>query len=276
MANIAEDYVSPSLRWGIFKQDHPAASVKFHAATGAELGIPKQFGGDEDYCVATICCMPGDPSPIVGYKPVADAKGGRGDHVSDAWNILCTKALGRAIKRAGYPDTTEDLRVFVLYKQRLAEHEAIRVGVTLDEPAALPAGSPEPTALEMSGVGYPAAVEGLIQLETKDDSDDVVEAVIIDAEEVTEVEAAFVEEKDEWNTAWDLEAAHEELKNLVGEMDEEHADRARAAHTALNGRMWPIKSVSQFNTLLAQVKTIHGEYEASLDDEIGLPPDEAA
>jgi hypothetical protein len=40
--------------------------------------------------------------------------------------------------------------------------------------------------------------------------------------------------------------------------------------------MWPIKSVSQFNTLLAQIKIIHGEYEASLDDEIGLPPDEAA
>jgi len=274
MANIAEDYVSPSLRWGIFKQDHPAASVKFHAATGAELGIPKQFGGDEDYCVATIHREPGDPSPVVAYKPVADAKGGRGDHVSDAWNILCTKALGRAIKRAGYPDTTEDLRVFVLYKQRLAEHEAIRGGLTPDEPAALPAGPPEPTALEMSGVGYPALSEGLIELETKDD--DVVEAVIIDAEEVTEVEAALVEEEDEWNTAWDLEAAHEELKNLVGEMDEEYADRARAAHTALNGRMWPIKSVSQFNTLLAQVKIIHGEYEASLDDEIGLPPDEAA
>ena len=262
MPNIAEDYVSPSLRWGIFKQDHPEASVEFHAATGKELGIPKTFGGDEEYCVATIHRHLGDASPIVAYKPVADAKQNRGDHPSDAWNVLCTKALGRALKRAGYPDTTEDLRVFVLYKQRLAEHEAIRGGIAPEPVAEL--GAPEPAALDMSGA-YPP-------METKVETD--AEAIVIDAEEVTVEEAATVKEGDEWENLWIMEESHETLKGLVAEMEDDFQNRARTAHESLNGRAWPITSVSQFNTLLAQIKALHAEYEQSLEDEDSLLPEE--
>ena len=43
MAQIAEDYVSPSVRWGLLKQDYPQAIVEFTHATGAEIGIPQSI-----------------------------------------------------------------------------------------------------------------------------------------------------------------------------------------------------------------------------------------
>ena len=123
---IAEDYVSPSVRWGLLKQDYPQAVVEFSHCKGSEIGIPPKFGGDEEYCVASILLRPNDQFPITGYKPFSDAQTRKGDHSSDAWNVLCTKALGRALKRAGYADTASEMRVLVQYKQRLAEHEAIK------------------------------------------------------------------------------------------------------------------------------------------------------
>ncbi len=240
MAQIAENYVSPSLRWGIFKEDHPDASVEFHAAPGTELGIPENFGGSEQYCVATIFKHPGDPSPIVGYKPVSDATGGRGDHLSDGWNILCTKALGRALKRGGYPDTTDDLRVFVQYKKRMAEHSAIRHGV--EAPAEL----------------VPAPEAETEEVETED---------IVDIEEVTEEEAATIDAADSWPDLFTQEEAHDALKSMVSEMSDEYQDKARAVHDKINGRVWPMTSRSQYNAVYAAVATISDEYTDSLADD---------
>lgn len=246
MAQIAENYVSPSLRWGIFKEDHPEASVEFHAAPGIELGIPENFGGSEQYCVATIFKHPGDGSPIVGYKPVSDAKGGRGDHASDGWNILCTKALGRALKRAGYPDTTDDLRVFVQYKKRMAEQSAIRYGI---EPMDAPA--------ELSPV--PESETVVAETETDD---------IINAEEVTEEEASTIDSVDSWPDLFTQEEAHDALKSMVSELSDEFQDLARAAHDKVNGRQWPMTSRSQYNAVYAAVAEISDDYAASLDDDI--------
>ena len=128
MVQIAEDYVSPSVRWGVLKQDYPEAIAEFSSCTGAEIGIPEKFGGVEEYCVAQILLRPTDEMPIIGYKPFSDAKQNKNDHASDAWNTLCTKALGRALKRAGYADTASEMKLVVTYKQRLAEHDAIRTG----------------------------------------------------------------------------------------------------------------------------------------------------
>ena len=105
MPQIAEDYVSPSVRWGLLKQDYPDAVVEFTHSLGVDIGIPENFGGKDEYCVAQILLRPTDELPIVGYKPVSDARSNKNDHPSDAWNVLCTKALGRAVKRAGYDDT---------------------------------------------------------------------------------------------------------------------------------------------------------------------------
>ncbi len=245
MAQIAENYVSPSLRWGIFKEDHPEASVEFHAAPGIELGIPENFGGSEQYCVATIFKHPGDTTPIVGYKPVSDAKGGRGDHVSDGWNILCTKALGRALKRCGYPDTTDDLRVFVQYKKRMAEHSAIRYGIEqMDAPAEL---SPAP--------------------ETETDTPETETDDIVDAEVVTEEEALMIDSADAWRDLFAQEEAHDALKSMVSELPDEFQDLARAAHDKVNGREWPMTSRSQYNAVYAAVSAITDDYVESLSDD---------
>jgi len=257
MAQIAENYVSPSLRWGIFKEDHPDASVEFHAAPGIELGIPKDFGGSEQYCVATIFKHPGDTSPIVGYKPVSDAKGGRSEHVSDGWNILCTKALGRALKRGGYPDTTDDLRVFVQYKKRMAEHSAIRHGIeALDAPAELPPAPENETAvIEVKN-------ETIVALSGADD--------IIDIEEITEEEVAIIDSADAWPDLFAQEEAHDALKAMVSELPDEFQDKARAAHDKVNGRCWPMVSRSQYNAVYAAVSTISDEYADSFADDDAL------
>jgi hypothetical protein len=260
MANIAEDYVSPSLRWGIFKEDHPEASVEFSSVKGTTLGIPKDFGGAEDYCLATINRYPGDKSPITGYKPTADTKGIRGDHTSDVWNILCTKALGRAIKRGGYPDTTEDLKVFVLYKQRMAEQEAIRGGIT-----------PEPSKV----IAAPAGIVTGEIVETKETIEpdvpaEIVDAVVaeiaeaFDAEEVTFEEAELVATSDAWDDAFAMDEAHDILKATVAGLPEEWRQQAREAHQKINGRQWPMESVSQFLAVSRAIADVETEYKATV------------
>lgn len=241
MANIAEDYVSPSLRWGIFKEDHPDASVEFTSVKGTTLGIPKDFGGDEDYCLATISRQPGDDSPIIGYKPVADTKGIRGDHISDKWNILCTKALGRAIKRAGYPDTTEDLKLFILYKQRMAEQEAIRDG------------SPTPSPqTETPGIVTDT------QIEVKQSP--LVKEVEPEIVEIPEEEAEVLAEVGGWKDKWEMEEAHDLLKETVESLPEDLRQKARDAHTEINNRQWPMESVAQFNAVAQSVQALAEEH----------------
>jgi hypothetical protein len=122
-------YASPSLRWGLLLEDHPEAHVTFDCRLGTELGIPSAMGGDEQFVVATIHFPPGTGKPdAIGYKPLSAGTKRSGDHDSDVWNVLCTKALGRALKRAGYPDNLNDLKALVLWRQRDAEINAIRAG----------------------------------------------------------------------------------------------------------------------------------------------------
>jgi len=221
MAQIAEDYVSPSVRWGILKQDYPDAVVEFSQRVGTEIGIPEDFGGKDAYCVAQITLRPNDPDHVIGYKPVSDARSGKGDHASDAWNVLCTKAMGRALKRAGYADTAGEMRVLVQYKQRLAEQDATRGGSD-------PISTPEP----------------------------VSQAV----EEVTEEEHAVVVANDTWDSEEESRDAHTALKATVVALPSEYADRARDRHDKLNGRQWPIESVAQFNTMKDFIDSLHVEW----------------
>ena len=123
MPPIPITYASPSLRWGLLLEDFPSARCDFVQKTGAELGIPENFGGNQNFCVAIITFPPdsGKP-PVSAWKPC----GSQGS--ADEWNILQTKTLGRALKRAGYPDNTNDLRALVVWRQREAEIGAIKSG----------------------------------------------------------------------------------------------------------------------------------------------------
>lgn len=151
MAALSPTYASPGLRWGLALEDHPGAWVDFKEVPGSELGVPARLGGDGLFCVATINFPEGSGRrPVIGYKPVeSKIRGGDAslDHLSDKWNILCTKALGRALKRAGYPDDMTDLKALVVWRQRDAEIRAIGSGTTQ---VSLPAAQPE-RALDAAG-----------------------------------------------------------------------------------------------------------------------------
>ena len=237
MAQIAEDYVSPSVRWGVLKQDYPEAVAEFSEMTGTELGIPAKFGGDDHYCVAQILLRPTDESPIVGYKPFSDAKSNKNDHPSDAWNILCTKALGRALKRAGYADTAGEMKLIVQYKQRNAEHDAIRGGSSPDSP----------------DVDHEHIVEGL------------TEKIGVEAMEATGYNDGLLG-VDKWESDEEMNEAHTELKEMVNKLPPGYADSAREAHQKLNGRQWPIMKVSQYNAIFNTVTNLHAEAVAEMGE----------
>lgn len=152
MAQISPKYASPGLRLGLLLHDHPNASYKFERVTGTDIGIPSEFGGDGAFCLATISFGDGR-ADASAWKPVP-ARGG-----PDDWNILQTKTLGRALKKAGYPDDLDDLKALVLWRQRDAEISAIASGTqqvaissTSSRQAALSAGDApvEPDVLEQA------------------------------------------------------------------------------------------------------------------------------
>lgn len=152
MGQISESYASPGLRLGLLLEDHPQATYEFHLRTGDEIGVPDEYGGgDRKFCVCTITFDEGRAS-VEAWKPVS------GNGTPDEWNILCTKTLGRALKRAGYPDDLHDLKALVLWRQREAEIAAIKAGsLPLEVPranaiAALPSADPMQAALDQAGV----------------------------------------------------------------------------------------------------------------------------
>lgn len=165
MGQISESYASPGLRLGLLLEDHPEATYDFRLATGDEIGVPDQYGGDKKFCVCTITFGEGRAA-VTAWKPVA------GNGTPDEWNILCTKTLGRALKRAGYPDDLHDLKALVLWRQREAEIAAIKAGsLPLEVPranaiAALPGADPMQAALDAAGVTDAEMV-------TEDDGDEL-------------------------------------------------------------------------------------------------------
>jgi hypothetical protein len=122
MGQISESYASPGLRLGLLLEDHPGAIYDFDLVTGTEVGIPEAYGGDRKFCLCTIRFPGPDRADVTAWKPV----GASGS--PDEWNVLCTKTLGRALKRAGYPDDLKDLKALVLWRQRTAEIGAIEAG----------------------------------------------------------------------------------------------------------------------------------------------------
>jgi hypothetical protein len=122
MGTISEFYASPGLRLGLLLEDHPDATYTFDFVSGSEIGVPDSYGGSsKKFCFCTIR-FAGKRADVSAWKPVPD-KG-----QPDDWNILCTKTLGRALKRAGYPDDLKDLKALVLWRQRDAEISAIKAG----------------------------------------------------------------------------------------------------------------------------------------------------
>jgi len=132
MGDISADYASPGLRWSLLLEDHPGASYKATVAKASEFGVPPEWGADSDVCVVTIT-FPASSGldPAVGFKSPENNK-----RTPDEWNTLVTKTLGRALKKAGYPDDVPDLKLVILWRRRATEIAQLASGVVT---AALPA-----------------------------------------------------------------------------------------------------------------------------------------
>lgn len=139
MPSIAPTYASPGLRTGLLYEDWPEAEIEYSIQTGPALGIPPALDEDgTEYVVATIVFpdYSGKP-PVSGWKaipaqPHAPSTPGNDSnnpgHLSDLYSTLQTKAAGRALKRAGYPDDLQDLKAVVVWRQRSAEIVQIEGG----------------------------------------------------------------------------------------------------------------------------------------------------
>lgn len=144
MADIPKTYASPGLRWGLFRHDHPnAPDPVYSVVTGEVLGIPPEFAGGEgqDFSGVFILCTvdPADGSPLIeAWKEVPNrehTRNGTKDfaRTPENWRKLQTQALGRAMKAAGYPDDTEDLKALLLWRRRSIELEMLAAGGPLAE-----------------------------------------------------------------------------------------------------------------------------------------------
>lgn len=159
-----ETFASPGLRWGLLLEDHPRATHEFELKKGSTIGIPSEYGGDGNFCVCTIR-IPGQ-EPIVAYKEAPKKKD------PDEWVVACTKTLGRALKKAGYPDDLKDLKALVLWRQRNAEVAAIASGQAL---------TTRPAPLEIEAGGRDADDDGRPDVDhgAIDDDDSIIDAEVV-------------------------------------------------------------------------------------------------
>jgi hypothetical protein len=230
---IQEGYLSTSVRWALFKADHPDAEIKFTEATAEQVGIPASFSKkDEKFCVATITRHPGDTIEIVGYKSVS-AAGKITD--SDAWHVLCSKAMGRALKKAGYPDTISDLKIMTRY-QEIGSQAAVNNVVT--------------TSAGSSNVSY-----------TVTTPKSSVAGVNIETPTVaTESKERPSKPSTDWSSDIERDEAHRNFKIRSNELNESDRETLRNEHAKLNNRQWPM-SRGELNTLIILMEKIHAENE---------------
>jgi len=123
---IDEQYASPGLRWGLLQDDYPGASNEYRLVTADDIpgGHPFASPGEE-FVLCTITFPPAfHKSPAYGWKPLSEAR----KRDDESYAALRTKALGRAIKDAGYPDKLPDLKALMVWRKRAAEIGALAAG----------------------------------------------------------------------------------------------------------------------------------------------------
>lgn len=161
MPDALPNYAGAHLRLGIFYDDHPDGQMTPGVAAATELGLPESWGGPSGFVVFVHLEWTGGAKrhKVTGYKAVpatvTEWYGPSGQRKSrqipfvaepEALAKLQTNALGRALKAAGYPADTPDLKALMHWRQRKAEVEAIRVGLV-----AAGGGTAADAALEAAG-----------------------------------------------------------------------------------------------------------------------------
>ena len=243
---IQEGYLSTSLRWALFKTDWPEGEIKFSESSSAELNIPKSFSknADEMFCVAQITRFPNDPIVVTAYKSQNDAGKLRD---SDAWHVLCSKAMGRALKKAGYPDTIADLRTMTKYRD--AGKEPVNV-VNTTNPN---------TSVTYTTTANKSVVAG---------------QTLNTPTVVTESKERPSKPSTDWGSDIERDEAHRNFKIRSNDLTEEERETLRAEHTKLNNRQWPM-SRGELNTLLILLEKMFAEREGFEEEHHDIEEDEA-
>jgi hypothetical protein len=193
---ISEHYASPNLRWALLREDYPGAEFDWEIVAGEVLEIPERWGGGDEFCVVTIK-FPDDSGklPVTGWKAATEVlhverwkKGGaRGEKEwvdlepsAELLNVLVTKTLGRALKRAGYPDSMPELKAVMAWRRRLRELDGFVAAGALPpgEQSELPeldaaaVHDPEHVGAEEAPAGVDAATGEVLDVDSHDAGED--------------------------------------------------------------------------------------------------------
>ena len=215
-----DDYISTSLRWSMFKADWPDATVEFSEGTTADAGIPASFSKkDEKVCIATVVRFK-NYTPFIGYKSFADAK----VRDTDAWNVLCSKAMGRALKKAGSPDNMNDLKVLMKFRESIGtakknEAQAKNASVAVET---------------KSVVAGQSLTQPTLPIESKEQP----------------IKPMF-----DWRSESERDEAHRLFKQTSGDLTPDELELLRESHDKLNNRQWPMAK-SELNNLIITMQGI--------------------
>lgn len=222
-----DDYISTSLRWSMFKADWPDATVQFSEGTAADAGVPASFSKkDEKVCIATVTRFEGD-TPFIGYKSVSDAKG----RDTDAWNVLCQKAMGRALKKAGISDNMNDLKVLMRFR------EAIGTANKVETKAAPAVETKAPDLVQTSVVAGQKLTQPSLPIESKEQP----------------IKPMF-----DWRSANERDEAHRLFKQTCTDLKADELEALRDSHDKLNNRQWPMPK-AELNNLIIALEGIRGQ-----------------
>lgn len=221
-----DDYISTSLRWSMFKADWPDATVEFTEGTAADAGVPASFSKkDEKVCIATVTRFKGD-TPFIGYKSVSDAKG----RDTDAWNVLCSKAMGRALKKAGSPDNMNDLKVLMRFREAIGTAKKVETKAITSAANTVQV----PAMTQHSVVAGQTLTQPTLPIESKEQP----------------VKPMF-----DWRSENERDEAHRLFKQTCSELSPEELETLREAHDKLNNRQWPMAK-SELNNLIITLEGI--------------------
>jgi len=170
---IDEQYASPGLRWGLLQDDYPEATNEYTLITAEGIPGGHPFAGpDDEFVLCTIAFpLPCRKAPAYGWKPLSEAR----NRDDESYAALRTKALGRALKDAGYPDKLPDLKALTFWRKRSAEIDAM----TLGHPLEIDSTNEVVAALDAAAESTPDAVG-------HDERGDVVDATVSQIQEIVD------------------------------------------------------------------------------------------
>jgi hypothetical protein len=214
----------------MFKADWPDATVDFSEGTAADVNIPATFTKkDEKLCIAKVSRFTGDERIITAFKSQGDVRGAKD---TDSWHALCSKAMGRALKKAGYPDTMTDLKILLKFRDT---KNGVKKNVTAD-------------------------VQNVVNqsIETKSA---MIAGNIVESK-VPAIESKEAPEKEQqkplltgWKSQDESNDAHATFKTMCADLTPDELETLRDEHDKLNGRVWPMQK-GDLNNLIITLQGI--------------------